>query len=114
MDVDPHKSVNSPHGPHGPVRSKPKKATQKSGPNDVDQTDPGSAVFAGSELQDVIRSSLDSMPEVRRQLVETGRELAQDDDYPSAEGLDDLSRLALRQFSEEQQARQEQEEQEER
>ena len=96
MDVDPHKSLQPPLGSIKPASRK--RVAESSGDTARVIKDDGT-VFHASDLQQVIRQSLESMPEVRQELVEIGRELAEDENYPSAEGLDELGRLVLQQFS---------------
>jgi hypothetical protein len=102
MEVDPHKSFDP---LQGAAKPRSKKRVQKSSLNSFQGADhvadKGATVYSSSALQEVIRSCLDSMPEVRRQLVEVGRELAEDENYPSAEDLDELSRLAQRHINKE-------------
>jgi hypothetical protein len=114
MDLDPHKSLNPLNPGRGPLKpgrkSEAKKASKGSLESSIDPEggiDYASTVFNGSELQEVIRQSLEAMPEVRRQLVESGRDLAEDENYPSAEDLDELGRLALRHFIQENQRQEE-------
>jgi hypothetical protein len=95
MNIDPHKMSNP---LQGPLKRGVTKKTKSSETASASALNTGSEVFGGSEIQEVIRESLESMPEIRQHLVEVGRELAGDDNYPSAEDLDALSRLALESF----------------
>lgn len=99
MDVHPNKSIIPQQGlPNAGA----KKRIRKAEPGDLLKKSPKAPdVSENFELHEAIRESLEAMPEVRRHLVETGRELADDKNYPSAENLDELGRLALTEFLEE-------------
>lgn len=101
MDVNPNKSPLSAQGIPKPTAKK--RASEVSPPKSSQKSSPLEGVKEDFALHEAIRASLDAMPEVRRNLVETGRELANDENYPSAENLDELSSLALKQFVEERQ-----------
>lgn len=98
MNIDPHK-MSQPL--QGPLKLGSKKKPKSINAESASDLELGSEVFDGSEIQEVIRHSLESMPEIRQHLVAVGRELAGDDNYPSADDLEDLSQLALESFIEE-------------
>jgi len=96
MDINPNKSLKP---LSTAVHVNGQKRLKKSAGGASVSGHEGLTACAGSSLQKVIQDSLDAMPDVRRQLVEVGRELAEDANYPSADELDDLGRLALRHFA---------------
>jgi len=92
MNIDSHKMSNPLQGPLKPGAKKKSNSVNVASASELNE------VFEGSGIQEVIQESLESMPEIRQHLVEVGRELAGDSNYPSAEDLDELSRLALGSF----------------
>lgn len=102
MDVNPQKSLPPSQSPVKP--SSKKRSTEVAPSKDSGKGSSAGGVKENFSLHEAIRASLEAMPEVRRHLVETGRELARDENYPSAENLDELSQLALDQYIEERKA----------
>lgn len=96
MDIDPHKSIQPVPG-SSRTRSK-KKASNVSSEAAANDSESEASVYLESSLLGAIRSGLDSMPEVRGRLMDAAKDLVADDDYPSAEQLDELGEFALRQF----------------
>jgi hypothetical protein len=96
MNIDPHKVLII---AQGQVKTTPKKRARKATPTTLDKDSASLQDYsANQELREAIRESLNSMPEIRLDLVEAGRELAADEVYPNAKSLDDLSWLALDEF----------------
>lgn len=102
MDVNPNKSLQASQGVVKPNTKK--RVSDVSPAKALKKTSSTQGVTENFSLHEAVRATLDAMPEIRRNLVETGRELAADENYPSAKDLDDLGRLALKQFIKERKA----------
>jgi len=88
----------NPQRPLRPV-AKPtakKKAGEKAASAPVDSAE--GSVFLGSDLQAAVEAGLEALPEVRQEKLDDGRRLAGDPGYPDAKEMDEVSRLAARQF----------------
>lgn len=99
MDIDPHKSIQ-PVPSSSRTRSKKKvsAASGEAAPGASAESADEASVYLESSLLGAIRSGLEAMPEVRGRLMDAARDLVGDDDYPSAQQLDELGEFALRQF----------------
>lgn len=91
MEINPQRPVRASTKPVG-------KSKFKSGLAAAAATEEEGSVFIGSGLQAVICEGLDALDEMRQEKLEDGRRLARDPNYPGSQELDEVSRLAVRQF----------------
>ncbi len=87
MEINPQRSIR----PVQKAERKPKAGRSESAPVALEGT-----LFLGSEMIAAIESGLAALPEVRQELVDVGKQLAEDPNYPSAEELEDLAQLTLK------------------
>lgn len=99
MDIDPHKSIQPvPSSPRARSKKKVSAASGAAVSGASAESADEASVYLESSLLGAIRSGLEAMPEVRVRLMDAAKDLVGDDDYPSAQQLDELGEFALRQF----------------
>lgn len=87
MEINPHRSIR----PVAKSGRKMKIDRSESKTEEIEETG-----FVGSDLLSAIETGLQSLPEVRKDRIESGKQLAADPDYPSEADLEELTRLTLK------------------
>lgn len=87
MEINPQRSIR-------PIQKT--KRSSRAGRSEIRPAALDERLFLGSELLAAIESGLAALPEVRQELVEVGKQLVEDPNYPSAEELEDLAQLTLK------------------